>query len=180
MTRKEYLEKLEEVQSVYPHLEIVESNDNINGYPSGIREALIGFKDIDEVNEVARKYFDVTCIHEFDRKDGHHFYTRVGCSWNGIDVQSKVGDDYELFGGTGNQYFEEQKDVFDDFINYADNIEAVQSLVDQVKTICDAADSKDENEVLIIHEGSVFDVVEKNPTSFSFDTHNYVIGICEF
>jgi hypothetical protein len=179
MTRKEYLEKLEEVQSVYPHLEIVESNDSISDYPSGIREALIGFKDIDEVEQVAEKYFSRLDILEFDRKDGHHFYTRRGCNWDGIDVDSKIGDDYELFTGNGKQYFEEQKDILRDMLEYEESVEVFQVALEQIKEICDAADYKDDDEQLIIREGKLQDTIKKNPTEFSYDTHNYVIGICE-
>jgi hypothetical protein len=180
MKREEYIERLEQAQVEYPHLEIVESNDNLNGYPSGIRLALLGFNDVDEVEEVADKYFDNSFIFEFDRKDGSQFYTRRynALRGYGIDVAKKLGDTYELFHGTGDEYFEEYaQDTIIDFAKDVVDIDDILELVKAQKEIIDEANNKGDDEAIVIHEGHYVDTIDSNPVSFSHDTHNYYIGI---
>jgi hypothetical protein len=180
MTREEYSEKLQHIVDVYPSLRIVETNDDKSDFPHGVREALIGFRDMDVANEVAEKYFKKTCIFELDRPDGHHFYTRLR-DWmcDGIDVERYLSDDCITFYGTGQQYFKENKGNLMEMLENADSIEEVKDAVEQFEKICDAAYDKNDDEMLIICNGELYDTVKQQPVEFSYDSHNYVIGICE-
>jgi hypothetical protein len=182
MTREDYSLKLQEIQIDYPHLSVVETNDSINGYPSGIREALIGFKNMDEANEVAKKYFTSCNVYLLDRPEGHHFYTRRGdCAWDGIDVQSIVSDDYELYSGSGQQYLKDWIDNIKGFIDDIENyIDTVRTLLNsQVLPICEDIDNLADDEMMILREGEYYDTVKKQPTEFSYDSHCYAIGVLE-
>jgi hypothetical protein len=130
-------------------------------------EALIGFKDIEEANEIAKKYYGIAHLYLLDRKAGHHFYRRLGaCAWDGIDVESIISDDDSLWYENGRAYLNEISEFG------LPDIEA-----DRIIT---AANEKRDDEMLLLHEGCLVEVLPKEPVSFNYDSHSYVIGLIKY
>lgn len=93
---------LEQIQYDYPHLEIVETTAAINGYPSHIGRALIGFTNWNELEEILNKYNIDSYPTIITKHSGWNLWYRTnhtafGPFENDSNVQNEYGDDYNIF-----------------------------------------------------------------------------------
>lgn len=74
INRENYREVLENIAEQYD-LEVVNTTDKGNGYPSNIMPMLIGFKDFEQFKTISNEYQQLNHF-ALDKKDGWQLYYR--------------------------------------------------------------------------------------------------------
>src|SRR5574344_1968453 len=96
-------------------LKYVETTSGMNGYPENIQDAIVGFDNWEQMEEIAEKY-SLSPIN-LHKRDGWRLYERMGMATEPFENSS---DDY------GDDYFEEddaefyQKQIMEDVLPYAE------------------------------------------------------------
>lgn len=159
-------------------LELIETTSERNGYPSHLKNAIIGFDSFEEAEKIAKD--NNLSIEIFTKKDGWQLYYRTGNSAyepfkNGADG---YGDNYSDFCSEDVDTFYE-KEVkpflgdFNDFDSLSDFLEKKKEIFDKLELI-------DEDEKVIICDGNYYETIQKTSMSFYFDTKTSVIGLIEY
>ena len=159
-------------------LELIETTDKSNGYPSNLKGAIIGFENFKQAEEIAEKYnLEISC---FEKKDGWHFYYRTGA--NMYQAFTNSSSDY------GDNYSEIPKIDEEDFIEnevrwfLEDNLksfEQIESFLSAKKEIWKEVDKMEEDEIVITYEGNYYETIKKESMYFYHDTKHFVIGVQE-
>lgn len=155
-------------------LQFIETTSATNGYPQGLKPALIGFNDYEEAEEFAQEHGLQTYI--FHKRDGWQLWQRSKPAYEAMTITSDdYGDDYNMFTHDElDDYFDnEVKPRLDDF----DNMEELKKFLNNQEEIMDELDRCNENEAVITYCGDYYDTVKVKSIEWSHDTHNYVIGV---
>ncbi|MGL5713279.1 MAG: hypothetical protein ACRCX2_09690 [Paraclostridium sp.] len=160
-------------------LEIIETTDRSNGYPSNLKGAIIGFESFKQAEEIAEKYnLEITSFH---KKDGWNFYYRTGA--NMYKAFTNSCEDY------GDNYSEVEKMGEEDFIdrevlhffsgNVIESFEQIESFLSSKKEIWEEVNKMEDDEIVITHEGNYYETIKKESMYFYHDTKYIVIGVQE-
>lgn len=143
-------------------LQYVETTSGTNGYPQNIQDAIVGFDNWEQLEEVATKYnLNPINLH---KRDGWQLYERQGIATEPFKNSS---NDY------GDDYFE-----CDDADAYQKQVmEDVENWVKEIKEVYNELLTCGDDEVVITYQGRFFEKINKLSINFSHDTHNYIIGL---
>lgn len=168
------MKTLEQIASDH-NLELIDSVEGCgNGYPRNFEQAIIGFENWQQVEEIAQKYnLDIISFH---RKDGWNWYEREDFVHEPFKIStSSYGDDYFSF------TLEDAEDFYENEVKFAledfDNIESLQKFINEKKELLDKIEALDEDEMVITCEGRYYETIKKEMIEWDFDTHHYVIGV---
>lgn len=159
------------------NLELVSTTDSQNGYPHNEQQAIIGFLNFEQAEELAEK--NDLSIEIFTKRNGNDFWFRTG---------NKA---YEAFERESADYGEDcityTKDDVEDF--YANEIEGMLSefedldelsaFVDSRKAIFAALKNLKDSELLVVCNGEICDTVQKMAMSYGKDSCMYAIGLID-
>lgn len=169
ITKGTEMELLENV--AYEYITTVAGGNN--GYPIGIRGAIIGFESWKQAEEFANENgLTLVSLHKCD---GWQMYERgnkmwepfkPSASWYGDDYTQFSADDYEDF------YDSEVKPFLCDF----DDFETLQSFVEKQKVVYEELSKIDESKLVITFFGDYYDTIDKESMEWNHDTHRYIIG----
>jgi hypothetical protein len=166
MTRTEYNEILNKVVAKYAHLEVVMSS---NHGERGLARAIIGFRSMKEVKEVAKEFGfdDYENVFLLAHKAGNDFYFRM---YNGVES----GVPYE------SMLSMDEFVTFEPYDHFKERVLSDTGIDAEFPEIKQALDARKKGEVVIINESSmtVVDTIAKVATHFSYDLTTYEIGIC--
>lgn len=159
------------------NLDIVETCDNYNGYPSGFRKALTGFADFSAA-EKAAKECGGEVVH-LSRRDGLDLWTR--CGWMAEPFQfsgDMFGDDYEVFDNAG-AYWDFSAVALADILNGGIDLDGFAEMVKQVQDTRDALEDLDEgNAVLCRNDGGVYVYVQTlDNMDYTFDVCRHIVAV---
>lgn len=160
------------------NLEIIETTNQSNGYPSNLQYAIIGFETFKQAEEIAEKYN--LEISTFEKRDGWNLWYRTGA--NMYKAFTNSCEDY------GDNYSEVRKMDEEDFIEnevkwfLEDNLksfEQIESFLSAKKEIWKEVDMMEDDEIVITYEGNYFETIKKESMYFYHDTKHIVIGVQE-
>lgn len=156
----------------------IETTSGMNGYPRNLKNATVGFDTFEEAQEYAQQYGGY--IMSFHRRDGWQLWERG----NGVcEPYTITEDDY----GTGHELLEygsiDEENFCDLYIKQAlegvDDVQSISEIVKDAAEIWDYYKNLDEGEAVHIQEGRYCDTIETKTMSWSYDTHNYIIGVLD-
>lgn len=160
-------------------LDLIEITSGMNGYPSNLRKAIIGFKTFDDAQKLADKY-DLT-VQEFTRRDGWQFWERGGRMWEEYDyaqIRKDKDDGIKVYSpGPGEEFDVILNLKF--FLEDCDNLEEMRHFINSTEKVLDALNRCEDNQFVLTSFGELEGVYERKVMSYTLDTHNYVIGIGE-
>lgn len=155
-------------------LKYIETTSGTNGYPQNIQDAIVGFENWQQLEEVAEKYnLNPINLH---RRDGWQLFERNGTATEPfINSSNDYGDDHFEY-DDADAY---QKQIMEDVFPYAElsTFEDVEKWVKERKEVYDELLTCGENEIVITYQGRFFEKINKVSMSFSHDTHTYIKGL---
>ena len=155
-------------------LHFVETTSESNGYPRNIKDALIGFDTFEEAEALAKEHgLDIMLLH---KRDGWQLWHRKANAYEPMAITSAdYGDDYsDLHCMSAEDFYDEEvAPMLDAFSTLAE----LKAFVESKEAIWEEMSTMGEDELMILHDGQYYEKVEKSPMSWSFDTHNYEIGL---
>ena len=159
-------------------LELIETTSERNGYPSHLKNALIGFDSFEEAEKIAKD--NNLSIEIFTKKDGWQLYYRTGNSAyepfkNGAD---NYGDIYsELSSEDVDTFYEEEvKPSVDNF----NDLDSLSNFIKNQKEILEKLELIGDDEKIITCDSRYYETIKKTSMSFYFDTKTSVIGLIEY
>ena len=161
-------------------LDIVEVTSGINGYPSNLRQAVVGFSSFDAAKELAEKYLkNVVLLH---KRDGWNLYEIKGNSLGSEPELSPedLGYQRRWDGWT------DESDLIEDFVDKIDgydDLSVVIAIANDYTQIYEDLQTLGDDEVIFAEpkndagDSVPWEKVKEHPTSWSYDTHNYIVAV---
>lgn len=155
-------------------LQYVETTSGTNGYPENIQDAIVGFDNWEQLEEVATKY-NLNAIN-LHKRDGWQLYERQGIATEPFKNSSNdYGDDYFEY----NDAEAYQKQIMEDIFPYTElsTFEDIENWIKERKEVYNELLTCGEDEIVITYQGRFYEKIHKLSMNFSHDTHNYIIGL---
>lgn len=158
------------------NLQIIETTPERNGYPSKLRDAIIGFDSFKEAQELADKHG--LSIEVFETKDGWSLWYRSGYTkYEAFNISAETfGDNYHAFSND----IDEDEFIEIEIIPLIEDISdftKLQELIDTKKEIYDAIENAEDDELVITLYGNLLATVKQQTMYFYHDTRHNVIGL---
>jgi len=157
-------------------LEVIETTDQWNGYPSHLRKAIIGLQSFDEAKQLAEQYgLD---IEFFERRDGWQLYYRTGNTatepirpreewYKSDDVHFYEHQTYEEFRKWEIDYYLKDFTIPSERRRF---IRSQEKIYERVKTLAD-------DEIAVFFGDDYYETISSESMSFYYDTRLTVIGL---
>lgn len=152
-----------------------------NGYPQNLKPAIIGFDSFEDAKELSREY-DLRITTLF-KKDGWDLWVRnSNTTYEPLTPSSTdFGDNFREYNPSdyddlGDFYNQEGDYIRDEIKNIS--FDELKEHINRIEKLYSEIESLEENEILI-SDGTASYVFEKELTSYSYDTKNYVIALIQ-
>ena len=158
------------------NLEIVNTNSDLNGYPSDLKEALTGFASFEEAEKVAEEIGGH--VEKLVRPFGHEFWTRDGRMYEPVSFTAEMfGDNYAIF-EDAEDYWKDAQEVLAKKIESSD-LEEVENIMKDIRKAYDAIDNLKEGEVALCenYRGIYLYRQTLSNVEYTFDSKDYAIGV---
>lgn len=158
------------------NLEIVNTNSDLNGYPSDLKEALTGFASFEEAEKVAEEIGGH--VEKLVRPFGHEFWTRDGRMYEPVSFTAEMfGDNYAIF-EDAEDYWKDDQEVLAEKIESSD-LEEVENIMKDIRQAYDAIDNLKEGEVALCenYRGIYLYRQTLSNVEYTFDSKDYAIGV---
>lgn len=158
------------------NLEIVNTNSDLNGYPSDLKEALTGFASFEEAEKVAEEIGGH--VEKLVRPFGHEFWTRDGRMYEPVSFTAEMfGDNYAIF-EDAEDYWKDAQEVLAEKIESSD-LEEVENIMKDIRKAYDAIDNLKEGEVALCenYRGIYLYRQTLSNVEYTFDSKDYAIGV---
>lgn len=158
------------------NLEIVNTNSDLNGYPSDLKEALTGFASFEEAEKVAEEIGGH--VEKLVRPFGHEFWTRDGRMYEPVSFTAEMfGDNYAIF-EDAEDYWKDAQEVLAEKIESSD-LEEVENIMKDIRKAYDAIDNLKEGEVALCenYRGIYLYRQTLSNIEYTFDSKDYAIGV---
>lgn len=174
---------LRKISKEYPLLYIVETTIGMNGYPQCLKDAIVGFDNFEQAEELAEKHnLRITTLH---KRDGWQLWERSSnttyepfkptAQWYGDNYNTWRGEDVDVY------FANEVKPKLEGFLD--DGIIQgwceLESFFENEKEIVEHIESACDNELIVTRDGEYFDTIDAECMRWSFDTHNYIIALVD-
>lgn len=157
------------------NLELISTTDSPNGYPGNEMQAIIGFDNYEQAEELAEK--NNLSVEVFTKRNGNDFWFRTGnkayeafereSADYGEDCTTYTKEDVEKY------YTNEIEGMLSDF----EDLDELSAFVDSHKAIYAALKNLKDGELLIVCNGEVCDTVQQTTMSYENDSRMYAIGL---
>ena len=157
------------------NLELISTTDSQNGYPHNEMQAIIGFDNFEQAEELAEK--NNLSVEIFTKRNGNDFWFRTGnkayeafereSADYGEDCTTYTKEDVEKY------YTNEIEGMLSDF----EDLDELSAFVDSHKAIYAALKNLKDGELLVVCNGEVCDTVQQTTMSYSNDSRMYAIGL---
>lgn len=154
---------------------MVETTSEANGYPRNLRDVIVGFENFAQAEEFAKEIGgELIMLH---RRDGQQLWSRRDAWISGpIDPRDYLDDEVYI-------YEHMSEDEWMDECRYLlENVESIgqlKNLVKAMEEIWDEIDTAGEDEIVVTRHFQHVATLSKELMEFSWDSHNYVIGVME-
>ena len=157
---------------------LIETTSEPNGYPRNLRKAIIGFENFEQVEELAEKHN--LSIELFERRDGWDLWARRGMIHKPFDMANiYVEEGYDFYKNMSFEEFCEREDVHGQLKECAD-FDEMSAWLESYRDLFEEIESLKEGEILIKdNDGNTF-VSKEYAMQYSYDTHNYTIGLIDY
>jgi hypothetical protein len=168
-----------DVASTYS-LMVIETTSELNGYPSNLKNALIGFNTFEDAKKIADE--NKLLIQFFKKKDGWNLWYRTNdIAYNPIRNKAEdYGDNYKEYNPTVYTSLEYLYEVeFQELIK--NNNFSLQELKDYIKLIenlYELIEACNEGDIVISDLYNHY-VVPEYTTYFQYDTNHLAIGLIQ-
>lgn len=164
-------------------LELIEVTHGINGYPSRVKEGIVGFDTFEQAEEIAAKY-DCEVV-AFHRRDGWQLWENLGTRYEPFDNLANDEDVCRFDNAKDAIEFllEDKNNYIDDYANDCFDIsedgynEMLKRYDDEIAFI---KENWKEGKVIVGSELLYMDVLDRYTMGYYDDTHHYVIGIYRY
>lgn len=158
-------------------LEVIQTTSSMNGYPSNIKYAIIGFESFEQAQAIADQY-DLQ-IEYFKKKAGWSLWYRTG-NWadKAYQISSETfGDNYQDYEKQDEGDFIDQwvQPVLED--NNFDTVAEYFLFLTQMQEIWEEIEAMGDDEIVIANHGQYFDTMKKALMSYGEDNNDYAIGL---
>lgn len=157
------------------NLELISTTDSPNGYPSNEMQAIIGFDNYEQAEELAEK--NNLSVEVFIKRDGNDFWFRTGNkTYEAFERESAdfgEGCDTYTKEDAEDYYANEVEGMLSDF----EDLDELSAFVDSRKAIYAAIKNLKDNELLVVCDGEVCDTVQQTTMSYNNDSRTYAIGL---
>lgn len=151
----------------------IETTNGMNGYPSNLMNAVIGFDTFEEAESYAAE--NNMEVQMFYRRDGWQLWERKGAAYEAIKVKVEdFGDDCHALTE------QDQEDFYEEWVKPAlDNcvsIDDVKQVIQDLEEVENKLLLIDETQVVIIRGNKYEETLDKFVMEYTYDVHNYAIG----
>jgi hypothetical protein len=170
MTRENYQSILDDAQA--NGLQIIETTDGNNGYPSNLRDAVMGFEDFDE----AERYAEANGLRliELHRRDGWNLWQRGDHANAPFDLDTIYSRDREF------DCYDDARDFFSSILEglpyrELNDMDELEDYIRELREMYDEfAYMGDDEFLVVLPEG--YEVKPKHAMEDYYDTHHYAIA----
>lgn len=148
----------------------------MNGYPKGpFDRAIIGFTSFEQAAEMA----EITGLQItlFEKRYGHSFYQnkgRMNRALTSDDYLQDLGDNYSQ-ADSNNEYYKEQ--LVEIASNFDGDFDDLKAAIKQIEEIITEVNNCDDNQVVIVRNGSYYETVNREMMMYHEDVTNYAVGL---
>lgn len=157
------------------NLELISTTDSPNGYPGNEMQAIIGFDNYEQAEELAEK--NNLSVEVFTKRNGNDFWFRTGNK--AYEAFERESADY----GEGCDTYTKE-DVEDYYANEVEgmlsefeDLDELSAFVDSHKAIYSALKNLKDGELLVVRDGEVCDTVQQTTMCYNNDSRMYAIGL---
>lgn len=157
------------------NLELISTTDSQNGYPHNEIQAIIGFDNFKQAEELAEK--NNLSVEIFTKHNGNDFWFRTGNkAYEAFErVSADYGEDCETYTkeDVEDYYANEVEGMLSDF----EDLDELSAFVDSRKAIYAAIKKLKDGELLVVRDGEVCDTVQQTTMCYNNDSRMYAIGL---
>lgn len=151
----------------------IETTNGMNGYPSDLKNAVIGFETFEEAEAYAAD--NEMEVQMFYRRDGWQLWERKGAVYEAIKVRVEdFGDDYQALTE------QDQEDFYEEWVKPAiddcDSIDELKKVITDLEEIQDKLLLIDETQLVLVRGNQYEQTLDKFVMEYTYDVHHYVIG----
>lgn len=173
------MEDLRNISEIYG-LQVINTTSARNGYPSHLQDAIIGFDNFEQAEEIARKE-GLTLIW-VDRRDGWQLWHRgkeAICPMN-TEVED-YGDDY-FFYESVKEVIEDEKEVISALVEDEADYTKIDEAIERYGSLIEEAAKLKKGQVVVAHSGYYYDTIYTTDINWSHDTKHYTLAAidCDF
>lgn len=170
---------LHDLASTYA-LTVIETTSERNGYPSNLKNAIIGFDTFEDAKKIAEE--NNLSIEMFKKKDGWNLWYRTNnISYNPMPNKAEdYGDNYKeydpvIFSSLEYLYEVEFRDVIkgNDF-----SLQELKDFIKKIEDLYKEIESCEDDEIVISDLSSHY-IVPEHTMYWTYDTNHIVIGLIE-
>ena len=156
-------------------MQTIEITTGINGYPSHLHKAYIGFETFEQAEEFAKKNDGVVVA--LRKRDGWQFWESEGRVYEPFHVDGDTyGDDYSS--ETSQENWEIAcRDLLSAMISDGASLEDISNAVKDMIAVSEKIDRLDDNEAVLLYQGKYYDTVRTRTMSYSEDVWCHQIGV---
>lgn len=163
------------------NLEFIETTSAMNGYPSNITGAIIGFETFEEAQELADELS--LDIEAFKIRNGQQLWFRSeNKSYEAFTNSAEdFGENYaEVFADTEEDFMQDEVFALLNDMEFT-SFDDLNRFISEKKEIWEEIEKADEEtQSVITREGTYYDTIEKNSMRFyDGDVNTYVIGLID-
>lgn len=168
------MKKIDFIELKNGALRLVETTCGRNGYPSHLRDAIIGFETLEEAEAMANEHEGLEVIHMTQRY-GQQLWERGSRAFEPYTIDAiTYGDDYSSY-TSEEDYFEGEikprLECAESFDEAAKILKMAEKVIDKLRVI-----DEDEEQVITCL-GHLHEVMPKKTMSFDNDSKSYAIGV---
>jgi len=157
-------------------LQFVETTDQMNGYPSNIKGAIIGFDDFEQAEALAKQTgLELRVI---SKRDGWDLWYRGFNTSKPLTItEEDFGDGFSFItDGDEKAFYEnEVKPFLDDF----DNLDDLMAFLEKKQEIADKINGIGDGYVVVMQNGEYYDTINTRPMSFNYDGEYWEIALAQ-
>ena len=160
-------------------LRVIETTTGNNGYPENIKKAVIGFNNIEIINNLINALDENDSewiqIKSFKIRDGWHFHKEEGYRLDDYSI-----NDYLNI--AGDNYNKVDLDCEIDFLienlnDVKEDKESLKEIILKITELIELSESVNEDNEIIISNNGIYEIMQKRFMSFNHDVWTYNIGI---
>lgn len=162
-------------------LMVIDTTTGLNGYPQGLKKAIIGFEDFEQAENLAEEYH--LDIEIFTKRDGWQLWSRDNNrAYDAFERSaSDYGENYQQFEANMSQNdFLQQvgaASFFEGLEEEEDGLDIIEEYTKDLRVLYNAIAKASDDEI-VIADGDVYvETIKEKTMQYSYDTKHHVIGL---
>lgn len=158
-------------------LDFITTTSEGTGYPSHLRDAIIGFDTYEQAEELAKEYN--LSIEIFTKRDGWNLWYRTGHeAWEPFERSAEdYGDDYSGYTKADLEDFYENE--VQPFVADFNDFTSLRDFLDTMENVKERIEDAEDDEIVITCCNDYCETIKATTMAYEYDTHHYAIGLIE-